>query len=135
MSRTQTKDEYNAYMRVYVLKRYHRRRVAAIERLGGKCQRCGVTDGLQFDHIDPGTKVETIGKMWSYAEERFWEEVAKCQLLCEPCHYEKTAHDAGTVPARGTHGTVSAYRYCGPPKCDECKAAKRRAPSAKRKRV
>lgn len=30
-------------------------------------------------------------------------------------------------PAKGTHGTVSAYRYCGPPKCDECKAAKAEA--------
>lgn len=29
--------------------------------------------------------------------------------------------------AKGTHGTISAYRWCGPPKCEACKKAKREA--------
>ena len=106
-------------MREYVLARYHARMQAAIEEFGGKC-RCGSTERLQFDHVDPSTKSFTIGKMWSLSEVKFRSELKKCQLLCVPCHIAKTMAEMGRVPAVGTHGTLSAYRYCH---CAICKAA------------
>lgn len=124
------REKYNAYMRQYMKDWHERRRAEAVEALGGRCARCPETEGLQFDHIDPATKTMTIAKMWTASEKRFQAELAKCQLLCEPHHLEKSLAERAQNSARGTHGTVSAYRYCGPPKCDACKAAKRETPSA-----
>ena len=72
MSGLKDKDAYNAYMRVYIGERYHRRRKEAIEKLGGKCAKCGSAENLQFDHIDRKTKTAAIGKIWTYKVERFW---------------------------------------------------------------
>ncbi|QZE11514.1 hypothetical protein SEA_JADA_173 [Streptomyces phage Jada] len=36
----------------------------------------------------------TIARASSRSESFFWEEVSKCQLLCKPCHIDKTAEDA-----------------------------------------
>lgn len=108
------------YMRDYMLNRYRKRMALAKEKLGGKCVSCGVASDLQLDHVDPSTKSFTIGRMSSCSEEKFWTEVAKCQLLCEPCHIVKTLQDKGLKSARGTHGTLSSYRYC---RCERCKAA------------
>lgn len=119
----QTREEYNAYMRVYMLARYHERMLVARMELGGKCSRCPCRTKLQFDHINPGKKKFTIAKLWSLAERTFWNEIAKCQLLCGECHTAKTLKELGRKPARGTHGTISAYRYCGPPKCEACRMA------------
>jgi 5-methylcytosine-specific restriction endonuclease McrA len=120
-----SREEYNEYMRQYMKNWYDRRHAQAIEQLGGKCARCGTTENLQFDHVDPATKTMDIAKMWTASEERFQKELAKCQLLCEECHKKKTLIDKGQKPAKGTHGTLSAYKYCGPPKCEECRAVKR----------
>jgi hypothetical protein len=130
------REHYNSYMRGYMKAWYDRRHTEAIEKLGGHCAKCPITDGLQFDHIDPATKTMTIAKMWTASEVRFQAELAKCQLLCPPHHLEKSLAERNQRSARGTHGTVSAYVYCGPPKCEACKAAKRACPSYKtRKRA
>ena len=117
------REDYNGYMRRYMLRRYHLRRREAIKKLGGSCRRCGETKGLQFDHKDP--KKKSFG-LWckTVSEEKFQKELKKCQLLCWRCHRDKTLEDLGRKPAKGTHGTLSAYPYCGPPKCPSCKAAK-----------
>lgn len=125
------KASYNAYMRQYMKDWYDRRHAEAVMALGGHCVRCPETEGLQFDHIDPVTKSMTIAKMWTASEEKFQAELRKCQLLCAPHHLEKTLSERGQRSARGTHGTVSAYAYCEPPKCEKCKAAKRATPSYK----
>lgn len=109
-----------AYMRDYMLRRYHRRRKLAIEFLGGKCA-CGKTDGLQFDHKDRSEKSFDIAKLWGVSESRFWAEIRKCQLLCGGCHEKKTLIDLGQVSAKTTHGTLSSHRYC---RCDLCREAK-----------
>ncbi len=124
MVKHSTKEEYNAYMRDYMLRRYHRRRKEAIEHLGGKCVRCGSQDGLEFDHIDPETKLFDIARrMAGVAETKFWEEINKCQLLCATHHQEKTLQDNGQQSAKTTHGTLSSYRYC---KCEKCREVKSR---------
>ena len=113
------------YMRVYMLNRYHKRRNEAILELGGHCRECGTTERLELDHKDPAKKQFSLSRAWSVSEVRFREELAKCQLLCVDCHAIKSILESGRTPAKGTHGTVSAYRYCGPPKCAACKDAKR----------
>ena len=121
MAKKQTKEEYNEYMRKNHVKRYRRIKGEAILKLGGKCVKCSKVDNLQFDHIDPKTKKMEIAEAYSRSAEVFWKEVAKCQLLCRGCHADKTTIEKGFKIARGTHGTLSSYRYC---KCDLCKKAK-----------
>lgn len=104
-----TTEEMNTYMK----KRWTQRRMDAIQRLGSVCAVCGGADSLEFDHIDPDTKQFSIASGSSFADERFWSEVDKCQLLCYPCHKEK--HQA-------PHGTLARYRDCH---CDLCKKAQR----------
>lgn len=58
---------------------------------GNKCQHCGATENLHFDHIDPTTKLNAIGNLairkgFSYC----LEEAKKCQLLCKECHQVKS---------------------------------------------
>lgn len=126
------------YMRTYRKRVYRERRDAAIAALGGACVKCGVTTNLEIDHIDASKKTFEIGvKIWCMSAEKLEVELNKCQLLCESCHAEKTIIDVGNKPARGTHGSLSAWRYC---KCDICRAAynaynrdykrKHRAPNA-----
>lgn len=98
------------YMRSYVKARRHQRRAELIEMLGGKCVRCGATEDLAFDHIDPSTKRFVVGSSMSRAWAELVAEARKCQLLCPPCHREKGASrivlslltatiDTGTTPA------------------------------------
>lgn len=79
-------------MRVYMNKRFAQRNQEALEILGGKCAKCGSTEKLEFDHIDPKTKLFGI----KYAT-RNWEivleELKKCQLLCRMHHEEKSKID------------------------------------------
>jgi hypothetical protein len=101
------------------MKEYRQRRLdEAVERLGGRCVVCGTTDGLEFDHVDPATKVREIASIWQNAA-RFWAEVSKCQLLCRMHHLEKTnAERKSTLK----HGTPSCYRQlkC---RCEPCRLA------------
>jgi 5-methylcytosine-specific restriction endonuclease McrA len=85
--------------------------------LSGKaCAHCGRTGDLQVDHIDPGQKLEH--KVWSWSASRRKAELAKCQVLCERCHQEKSLRDRPPV----LHGTHSRYVHYGC-RCAECKKA------------
>ena len=100
----------NDYMRVYMQKRYYLRIEEAKLRLGGKCNKCGSKDNLQFDHIDPSTKSFAIAKyIASCFEKKFEEEIIKCQLLCEECHKKKTRRDLGWMNGRKTYKLICAY--------------------------
>lgn len=123
--KTKTKEQralYNKYMREYHIKQYYRVRKEMVDSLGGKCAKCGCADGLELDHIDRSTKLLEISKIWAYSKEIRDAELVKCQPLCSDCHSLKSINERGHSPARGTHGSLSSYRYCH---CDECKAAKR----------
>lgn len=74
-----------AYQRGYNKAWKQARRARLIEMLGGKCVRCGAPGGLEFDHIDPSSKV----------------------LLCMPCHIAKGAGDRPGLK----HGTYHVYWY------------------------
>jgi hypothetical protein len=85
--------DYNNKMNEYMKARWEKRRALAIAYLGGSCAVCGEVEGLDFDHIDPTTKIMSIARASSRSEKFFWEEVDKCQLLCKPHHVIKTAED------------------------------------------
>lgn len=53
-----------------------------------KCKLCGSTHNLTLHHREPGKKIDH--RIWSWAPERFWREVKKCDILCEKCHQEKS---------------------------------------------
>ena len=61
------------------------------------CVLCGELDlaVLDFDHLDPSTKINSICKMYSSSWKRIEAEIAKCQVLCANCHRRKTAKDQG----------------------------------------
>ena len=84
---SEQKEKHNKVKRGKV----EERKKLLIEMLGGKCESCGTTKNLQFDHIDPTTKSFSIAK--KYMCPIVFEEVKKCQLLCFNCHLEKTAED------------------------------------------
>lgn len=58
------------------------------------CRSCGEQDikVLEFDHIDPATKVEKISKMVKRCAtmKDIKNEMRKCQVLCFNCHIKKT---------------------------------------------
>jgi hypothetical protein len=114
---TLPRDRYNAYMRVYMTARYHRRRAMAIALLGGKCVECGTTENLELDHIDPASKTFNVGSR-TVSEARYLEELKLCQLLCTHHHKIKTA--TGNSVEHG--GGLSGKKNC---KCDPCKEVKR----------
>lgn len=87
------KENYRQYLNTYMKKRWNKRRQLAITFLGGICVVCGADKNLEFDHIDPSTKVMTVARASSRSEDFFWNEVKKCQLLCNRCHKEKTRSD------------------------------------------
>jgi hypothetical protein len=98
-----------------------KRRDAAVAAMGGKCARCGAAERLEVDHIDPSTKI--AHSIWSWAADRRAAELAKCQLLCRPCHITKSADER-----RRPCGTTARYRAgC---RCEPCRQAERvrRAP-------
>ena len=93
------------------------RTAAGLTGTAGKRARCGSTDRLEFDHIDPWTKSFSLGSDWTRAWDDLVAEAAKMQLLCRPCHVDKTAEDRGE-PAHGMHRYLN---WRG--RCDVCRAA------------
>jgi hypothetical protein len=77
----------------YRTKWRHNRRKTCIEKLGGKCVKCGTTKYLQFDHIKPSEKSFDISRKLTTDLKTLFEELDKCQLLCWDCHMEKTKND------------------------------------------
>lgn len=107
----------NGYMNNYMKERWRKRRAAAIEFLGGKCAECGSTEGLEFDHINPKTKLMSIARAASRSESFFWTEVAKCQLLCIYHHKIKTRKQKQVPHGGGKSGRKNC-------KCFLCKSRK-----------
>lgn len=79
------------------LKTYKKNKEKVWMVLGNECARCGCKHDLQIDHINPLTKKFDITKKISSKLGPLWEEIHKCQLLCEPCHREKTKEDQESI--------------------------------------
>lgn len=90
-------DRYRAYMREYMIKRYHLRRAEAIRLLGGKCANCNSESELEIDHINWRDKSIEVDRLCSVSYERFVAELKKCQVLCNECHIEKSRSDISEI--------------------------------------
>lgn len=96
-------------MRKYMANRYNERVLKARELLGGICVVCRTNEELDFDHIDPSTKLFGIADRGAGKNETdFWLEIKKCQLLCRLHHREKSKID-NYRPI--THGKMWAWLH------------------------
>ena len=86
------KENHKLYMREYsrknaetINKQRRERRKAFNDSLfvGKKCLHCGATNDLLYHHRDPSTKLGTITRI---AKKLLEAEIAKCDVLCRPCH-------------------------------------------------
>ena len=84
-----------------------------IEKLGGKCVECGCTEALEFDHIDPSTKSFNIAAGYTKPKEVLLAEVAKCQLLCNKCHIQKSKKDLKFRPKSCAGGRPLKFKDLG----------------------
>jgi hypothetical protein len=114
-------DRQRAFNREWI----QRRRVAWFA--GKSCVQCGSTESLELDHIDPETKVNH--RLWSWSAVRREAELAKCQILCRPCHQAKSLAEMGEIRK---HGSIAMYIHhkC---RCTACRAAN--AAHARRQRA
>jgi 5-methylcytosine-specific restriction endonuclease McrA len=76
-------------------------------------------EDLEFDHVNPATKVFTLTNGHKYPKAKIKDELAKCQLLCSECHDKKTAKERAV---ESPHGTINQY-YNHRCRCELCRAA------------
>lgn len=94
-------------MIAYQKTRYDKRRELLEKMAGGSCSTCGSDASLQFDHIDPKTKLFNLsGAHLNRKWQTVLEEFHKCQLLCRSCHMKKTWNKDRE---RVKHATPSGY--------------------------
>lgn len=65
----------------------------AVDYVGGSCMRCGYNKclgALHFHHIDPNEKDPNWAQFkFRSFNDKFKEELDKCELLCANCHLEE----------------------------------------------
>lgn len=101
------------------------RRAKAVKLLGGVCVACGESSNLEFDHKDRTDKTYPIGHSWNRAWAIIEKELEKCQLLCYPCHVDKTVSEIDRNICRNGHDKNIYGRDTGN-KCSECRREKDR---------
>ena len=111
---------YDMPDREYFNNRRNKRRLRFINLLGGKCERCGSTEGLQFDHRQPNKKEFRISNRIDAPEDILLKEVMKCVLLCATCHRIKTKEMAEHGQPKARHGTLHMYKHYGC-RCKKCR--------------
>lgn len=94
------RDYWNAHG--YFVHKKHRiwdRKLALVERLGGKCRECGESDFrvLDINHVDRRRKNKPPKRQWSWGRRfRDWEKhLDNLELLCANCHRRHTWEQMG----------------------------------------
>jgi hypothetical protein len=96
--RDRNSEEYRAYMRDYMRKRYEKNaewvRAYKVEQ---GCRDCGYNAhhaGLEFDHRDgrdnDPKNMLTVAKLMGKSIKRIQEEISKCDVVCGTCHGIRT---------------------------------------------
>lgn len=74
-----------------VAKHRRKRKIKAVEYLGGKCIECGYDKcpgALHFHHTDDDKEFGISSRGRTMSWERMRRELDKCVLLCANCHHE-----------------------------------------------
>jgi 5-methylcytosine-specific restriction endonuclease McrA len=89
------------------------KRAAAIAIYGGRCTKCGMADGLEFDHVNgdgaghrKDEPVQKLHRRIVAAGKPISDH--ELQLLCADCHRAKTIPElriAGALGGRGRHAS------------------------------
>src|SRR5690606_24630613 len=106
----------------YMANRYHSKRQALIDELGGKCSSCGSKKNLHIDHMNAKEKTFRAADVHSVSDAKVQKEKSNFQLLCEPCHKKKTHEEwdySAPKPSHGTYWMARKYKC----KCDPCQKA------------
>jgi hypothetical protein len=90
--------------RIYQREWVKRRRADWITQ-NGPCARCGSSDELNVDHIDPTTKLMNPQAVWGLTAHKRLAELAKCQVLCRDCHVAKSKADGSHAIGEGGGST------------------------------
>lgn len=97
-------------------RKYQRERNARIRREwlqeNGPCAQCGNAENLNVDHVDPETKISH--NVWSWSKSRREAELAKCQVLCQVCHFAKTGRENSIPPKNGKLWCTGCQDYRQP---------------------
>lgn len=96
------------------LARYRKNKDTVWRRLGNKCNHpgCDCTEDLQLDHIDPLTKEYDVTPRLSGRLAPLWDEIYKCQLLCEKHHKEKNLREMDIIQRkRKEFVTITPLHY------------------------
>ncbi len=48
-------------------------------------------EALHFDHLEGHNKIKHVSRFYTDSAERFWSEIAKCQVICARCHAVREA--------------------------------------------
>lgn len=105
--------------REYWNNRRRERKQKCLDYLGGKCEVCGSTKNLHFDHKNPKKKEFLITDRLDAPENVLMKEVRKCRLLCDKCHRQKTRDRNEHGQPKAQHGKIWYYKKykCRCPKC------------------
>ena len=106
----------NPGKRQAVLRRHHAKyRIAALERLGGKCVRCGFADvrALQVDHVHSNGRSDRahypcVTRFFKYvADEGYLTGAYQC--LCANCNWIKEAERRAEIPLRAPADSLHVH--------------------------
>lgn len=84
-----TKKSLNNYIRIWA------RRIMALRSLGGKCEKCSVSNIFVLDFHHKGKKeinVNVLLRARQYSDAE--KEIKKCKLLCKNCHHVEHFYNA-----------------------------------------
>jgi 5-methylcytosine-specific restriction endonuclease McrA len=83
------KNKLNKETREFNTRLRYEKKNFIIENLGSKCCKCGTTDYLEIDHINPGLKKDRKC-LYVCSWERIKSEMNNLQLLCSSCHQDRS---------------------------------------------
>ena len=103
------KGNYRESTKIAMREKMRKNRAHYVGLMGGKCVKCGTTENLEIDHINPEDKTLRTSSMWSRKHDTIMEELSKCQLLCCDCHKEKTREEKDRTKGRQRNKTVTPH--------------------------